>query len=205
VERNVSQLSESVTKFFESALRFAHRRQLANHVLSNEVKIVSNLEWHKDMSLLDFLRIVGTQARVNTMLNRERFVTILFIQVSHSHPTHLSVQSRMSTNQGISYTEFTYQLLQAYDFYYLHSQHGCTIQMGGSDQWGNILAGIDLIGRLGGHGEGAEAYGITTPLLTTASGAKFGKSAGNAVWLDENLTSPFAFYQVGRHSTIPTV
>lgn len=111
-----------------------------------------------------------------------------------------SVKARLASQHGISFTEFTYQLLQAYDFYYLNKHHRCTIQVGGSDQWGNIVAGIELIGKLSpgnvaqsGASEGA--FGLTTPLLTTPSGEKFGKSAGNAVWLDENLTSVFDFYQ----------
>jgi tyrosyl-tRNA synthetase len=108
----------------------------------------------------------------------------------------------MESKQGISYTEFTYQLLQAYDFYKLHTLHGCNIQLGGSDQWGNVIAGLELINRLGGATPGHDtdreetAFGITTPLLTTASGEKFGKSAGNAVWLNDRLTSVFDFYQV---------
>lgn len=112
-----------------------------------------------------------------------------------------SVQSRLNSQQGISFTEFTYQLLQAYDFYTLHRNHGCTIQLGGSDQWGNILAGIDLINKLhpnldkdGTHAE--KVFGITMPLLTTPTGEKFGKSAGNAVALSEDITSVFDFYQV---------
>ena len=111
-----------------------------------------------------------------------------------------SVRARLSSQQGISFTEFTYQLLQAYDFHYLHKHHGCSIQIGGSDQWGNIVAGLELIGRLEpplSHEQSVpEAYGITTPLLTTSSGEKFGKSAGNAIWLESNLTSIFDFYQV---------
>lgn len=99
----------------------------------------------------------------------------------------------------MSFTEFTYQLLQAYDFYYLHKHHACTVQVGGSDQWGNITAGLELIGRLNDTARKDDtltpAFGFTTPLLTTASGEKFGKSAGNAVWLDPELTSVFDFYQ----------
>lgn len=111
-----------------------------------------------------------------------------------------SVKARLSSQHGISFTEFTYQLLQAYDFYYLNKHHCCTIQVGGSDQWGNIVAGIELIGKLSpttaASNDASEgAFGITTPLLTTPSGEKFGKSAGNAVWLDETLTSVFDFYQ----------
>lgn len=110
-----------------------------------------------------------------------------------------SVRARLNSQQGLSFTELTYQLLQAYDFYHLNKHHGCTIQVGGSDQWGNILAGLELINRVDGTPDpvhDTDAFGITTPLLTTASGEKFGKSAGNAVWLDPNLTSVFDFYQV---------
>lgn len=95
----------------------------------------------------------------------------------------------------MSFTEFSYQLFQAHDFYHLHSRFGCAMQLGGSDQWGNICSGIDLIRRRGG----AEAFGLALPLLTTAAGEKFGKSEGNAVWLDPARTSPFEFYQVSPH------
>jgi len=103
-----------------------------------------------------------------------------------------SVKRRLEgREQGITYTEFTYQLLQAYDFVHLHRAHGCVLQGGGSDQWGNITAGIDLARRV----DGVQLHGLVWPLLTTADGAKFGKSAGNAVWLDETMTSPYAYYQ----------
>lgn len=105
----------------------------------------------------------------------------------------------MSSQQGISFTEFTYQLLQAYDFYHLYNTCKCTLQLGGSDQWGNILSGVDLIDRTRAKDDPI-AHGLTTPLLTTASGAKFGKSEGNAVWLDRSLTSVLDFYQVGVSS-----
>lgn len=110
-----------------------------------------------------------------------------------------SVQARLESKQGISFTEFTYQLLQAYDFQHLHDKFGCDVQIGGSDQWGNILAGIDLIRRTNSDGEeeALEVFGLTTPILTTVSGEKIGKSAGNAIWLDPELTSVFDFYQVG--------
>lgn len=124
-----------------------------------------------------------------------------------------SVKSRLGSEAGISFTEFSYQLLQAYDFYHLHKHKGCSLQIGGSDQWGNIQSGIEMIRRealsdaeLAEDGEQESskteesltqpAYGLTLPLLTTASGEKFGKSAGNAVWLDASLTSPFELYQV---------
>jgi tyrosyl-tRNA synthetase len=108
------------------------------------------------------------------------------------------VKTRLESDTGISFTEFTYQLLQAYDFLHLHRTQGCNIQLGGSDQWGNILAGIDLVHRLRKGEE--EVYGMTMPLLVADNGEKFGKSAGNAIWLDEERTSTFDFYQVG---TVP--
>jgi len=115
-----------------------------------------------------------------------------------------SVKSRLESDNGISFTEFTYQLLQAYDFLHLHRYQSCRLQLGGSDQWGNIVAGIDLIHRIksaqrdteGTVGEDEEVYGLTMPLLVADNGEKFGKSAGNAVWLDEGRTSTFEFYQV---------
>ena len=111
-----------------------------------------------------------------------------------------SVKARLDSNEGISFTEFTYQLLQAYDFQELHRSLGCTIQVGGSDQWGNILAGVDLINRVADSEQGPEArdkiYGVTTPLLTNSSGLKFSKSTGTAVWLDRTVSSYQDFYQV---------
>jgi tyrosyl-tRNA synthetase len=133
--------------------------------------LLDNAEWLGALDLIGFLRDVGKHASVNVMLARE------------------SVRSRME--HGISYTEFSYMLLQAYDFVELNRRHGVTLQLGGSDQWGNILAGADLLRRM----HGADAHGVTLPLVTTASGEKFGKSAGNAVWLDPERTSPYAFYQ----------
>jgi tyrosyl-tRNA synthetase len=111
-----------------------------------------------------------------------------------------SVRARLDSKEGISFTEFTYQLLQAYDFQELHRSLGCTLQVGGSDQWGNILAGVDLINRIADAEQGPEArdkvYGMTTPLLTNSSGLKFSKSTGTAVWLDRTLSSYQDFYQV---------
>lgn len=123
-----------------------------------------------------------------------------------------SVRSRLDSTSGLSFTEFSYQLLQAFDFLTLHQQQGCTIQLGGSDQLGNIMSGVEMIRKANLAAAGSEdaeravggeqeepAYGVTMPLLTTASGDKFGKSAGNAVWLDPGMTSPFDFYQVSLH------
>jgi tyrosyl-tRNA synthetase len=136
--------------------------------------LVDNFTWLSGIDLLGFLRDVGVHVPVTAMLGRE------------------SVKRRLEgREQGITYTEFTYQLLQAYDFVHLSRAHGCVLQGGGSDQWGNIVAGIDLARRL----DGAALHGLVWPLLTTADGAKFGKSAGNAVWLDAQMTSPYAYYQ----------
>ncbi|KAI9060270.1 hypothetical protein FKP32DRAFT_1595666 [Trametes sanguinea] len=183
IEYNVTQLTAGIIRFFDGAMEYAKKRlpQSPTHIPPPNVQ--NNLNWLKDLNLLEFLRTVGFHSRVNTMLARE------------------SVQARLSSQQGISFTEFTYQLLQAYDFLTLHKQFGCTIQIGGSDQWGNIIAGIELINRAnsspGSQQEGGpeKGFGITTPLLTTASGQKFGKSAGNAVSLNEEDTSVFDFYQ----------
>ncbi len=134
-------------------------------------EFVNNADWLVAARLIDFLRDIGKHFSVNVMLQKE------------------SVQARIET--GISYTEFSYMLLQAYDFLHLYRAKQCTIQVGGSDQWGNITAGIDLIRRVGG----GDAHGLVAPLMTTASGAKFGKTEAGAIWLDPTLTSPYQFYQ----------
>ena len=134
---------------------------------------VNNLDWTAPISALDFLRDFGKHFRVNQMIKKD------------------AVAARLNSEQGISYTEFSYQILQALDYLELYRQYGCTLQTGGQDQWGNLTAGVDLIGRV----EGASVHVLTTPLLTDSGGEKFGKSAGNAVWLDPTMTSPYAFYQ----------
>ncbi|WP_370028350.1 tyrosine--tRNA ligase [Planotetraspora sp. GP83] len=134
--------------------------------------LVSNLDWTAELSAIDFLRDVGKHFPVNRMLARE------------------SVSARLA-GEGLSYTEFSYQILQANDYLELYRRHGCTLQLGGSDQWGNITAGVDLIRRV----EGAHVHALTGKLITKADGTKFGKTAGGAVWLDPALTSPYAFYQ----------
>lgn len=139
---------------------------------TNKAEIVNNYDWFKDVSFLDFLRDAGKHLTVNYMMAKD------------------SVQSRLAT--GLSFTEFSYQLLQAYDFYWLYSNKNCVLQMGGSDQWGNITAGCELVRRKAG----GEAFALTCPLLTKADGTKFGKSAaGEKIWLDPSLTSPYRFYQ----------
>ena len=141
--------------------------------------VLNNLDWFGPMSAIDFLRDVGRHFRVGTMLGKE------------------SVRARMGDGAqgeaGISYTEFSYQILQAYDFHRLYRDHGCVLQLGGSDQWGNLTAGVELIRKL--EGESRPVFGLTLPLITTASGAKFGKSEGNAVWLGPQRTTPYDFYQ----------
>ncbi|MGN7511634.1 tyrosine--tRNA ligase [Aeromonas salmonicida] len=137
-------------------------------------QLVNNGDWMEQMSALDFLRDIGKHFSVNAMLARE------------------SVRQRLARpDQGISFTEFSYALLQSYDFAVLHQRLGCTLQIGGNDQWGNITSGMDLTRRL----HQAQVYGMTLPLITKADGTKFGKTEGGAVWLDPALTSPYAFYQ----------
>ena len=138
------------------------------------VQIVDNYEWQKDLCILDFLDEIGSKVRLNAMLGRD------------------SIQRRLNSPLGLSYAEATYQLLQAYDFLHLYRKHGCLLQIGGSDQWGNIIAGVELIGRM--YPEVAIS-GMTFPLITTAQGEKLGKSDGNALWLDAEMTSPFDLYQ----------
>ncbi len=141
---------------------------------SNPALVMNNHDWLGGLALVDFLRDIGKHFSVNQLLAKE------------------SVRRRLENEEtGISYTEFSYALLQSYDFVELHRRTGCTVQMGGSDQWGNITAGIDLVRRV----EGARAFGLVYPLVTNASGTKFGKSEAGNVWLDPELTSPFRFYQ----------
>lgn len=154
------------------------RRQLEHfldfEVASNPARMANNLDWLGGLALVDFLRDVGKHFSVNQLMARE------------------SVKRRLENEEtGISYTEFSYALLQSYDFLELYRREGCTLQMGGSDQWGNITAGTDLIRRMAG----GKAYGLVYPLVTNASGTKFGKTEAGNVWLDAALTSPFRFYQ----------
>jgi tyrosyl-tRNA synthetase len=138
----------------------------------NAAVAVNNLDWTEGISVLEFLRDIGKHFSVNRMLDRE------------------AVAARLAAG-GISYTEFSYQLLQSFDFVELFRRYGCTLQTGGSDQWGNITAGVDLIRRM----EGQSAHALTTPLMTKADGTKFGKTESGTVWLDAGLTSPYAFFQ----------
>ena len=138
----------------------------------NPARVVNNLDWTQSMSAIEFLRDIGKHFSVNQMLARD------------------SVATRLEAG-GISYTEFSYQVLQSFDYLELYKRYNCTLQLGGSDQWGNIVAGLDLIRRV----EQGSAHALTVPLLTKADGTKFGKTAGGSVWLDPEMTSPYAFFQ----------
>ncbi|CAL9380629.1 tyrosine--tRNA ligase [Streptomyces sp. enrichment culture] len=140
----------------------------------NAATMVNNLDWTGGMSAIEFLRDIGKHFRVNKMLTKD------------------SVARRLESEQGISYTEFSYQLLQGMDFLELYRRYGCVLQQGGSDQWGNLTAGLDLIHRLEPD---AHVHALATPLMTKADGTKFGKTEGGAVWLDPEMTTPYAFYQ----------
>jgi tyrosyl-tRNA synthetase len=143
----------------------------------NAAEMVNNYDWFQNMSFLDFIRDVGKHITVNYMLSKD------------------SVKKRLET--GMSFTEFSYQLVQGYDFYHLNLHHNCIVQMGGSDQWGNIVTGTELIRRK----SGGEAYAVTTPLIKKADGTKFGKTEGGSVWLDPEKTSPYQFYQFWLNSS----
>ena len=162
LDRNTAQQAEQVKRL----LNFDPASP--NHAL-----LLNNYDFYKDMNVLDFLRDVGKYLTVNYMLSKE------------------SVKRRIESESGISFTEFSYQLLQGYDFAMLHRKYGITLQMGGSDQYGNITAGVELARKI----DGARVFAITTPLLTKADGAKFGKSESGNIFLDPNLTSPYRFYQ----------
>lgn len=164
-------LSEEVLRHNQDAIKSQLSQFLDFSDRPNSAEIVNNYHWFKEISLLDFLRNTGKHLTVNYMMSKD------------------SVKSRLET--GISYTEFTYQLIQGYDFLHLLREKNVKLQMGGSDQWGNITAGTELIRRTGA----GEAFALTAPLITKADGSKFGKSEGGNVWLDKRRTSPYKFYQ----------
>ncbi len=169
IEANVA----SIKKIFQRVLDFSPGK--------HQARLVNNIDWLGKLSYIDALRDIGKHFSVNVMMQKD------------------SVRERLhNREQGISYTEFSYMILQAYDFYHLHAEHGVTVQLGGSDQWGNIVAGIELIRKKRAHGEPGEelpAFGITAPLVLKADGTKFGKTESGAVWLTADKTSPYAFYQ----------
>jgi tyrosyl-tRNA synthetase len=160
-EANLKGIKEQLSRFLDFDAR------------ENSARIVNNLDWLGPITMMEFLRDVGKYFTVNSLIGKE------------------AISRRLESEEGISFTEFSYPLLQAYDYLVLFDSYGCTLQMGGSDQWGNILAGIDLIRRL----RGARAHGLVFPLVTASSGVKFGKTEAGAVWLDAKLTSPYRFYQ----------
>src|SRR5476649_1204899 len=140
---------------------------------ANSAEMVNNYDWFKNFTFLDFIRDVGKHITVNYMMAKD------------------SVKNRIGGDTGMSFTEFSYQLVQGYDFYYLWKHHNCALQMGGSDQWGNIVTGTEMIRRK----DGGEAFALTTQLIKKADGTKFGKTESGAVWLDPARTSPYKFYQ----------
>src|SRR5207302_2761683 len=161
VEENLVGIKEQLSHFLDFNAK------------KNPARIVNNYDWLGPITMMEFLRDVGKHFTVNNLLGKE------------------AISRRLESEEGISFTEFSYPLLQAYDYLMLFDRYNCTLQMGGSDQWGNILAGIDLIRRL----RSAKAHGLVFPLVTTSAGVKFGKTEAGAVWLDPKLTSPYRFYQ----------
>lgn len=180
-QNNVNKIQEQISSFLEQGVKYAKSRKFpilneGTHSMEN------NASWWESIKMLDFLATYGKFIRVSSMLGRD------------------SIQSRLKSPSGLGFNEFTYQILQAYDFWHLYKDKGVNLQIGGNDQWGNITAGIDLISRLQKNDTKTKdnkdgGYGMTVPLLTTPSGEKFGKSAGNAVFISRELTTPFQLYQ----------
>ncbi|WP_162415323.1 tyrosine--tRNA ligase [Cyclobacterium roseum] len=162
LDRNIAGIQKQLGKFLDFGSEKA-----------NKAVLVNNYDWMADFSFLEFIRDVGKYVTVNYMMAKD------------------SVKRRLEEGNGLSFTEFTYQLIQGYDFYHLWKFQNCSIQLGGSDQWGNIITGTELIRKKGG----GEAFALTVPLITKADGSKFGKTEGGSVWLDPEKTSPYAFYQ----------
>src|SRR6201989_515165 len=170
-ERNL--LSEDVLQHNLNGIQSQLEKFLDFNSGANSAEMVNNYDWFKAFSFLNFIRDVGKHITVNYMMAKD------------------SVKNRISGETGMSFTEFTYQLVQGYDFYYLWKHHNCLVQMGGSDQWGNIVTGTELIRRK----DGGEAFALTTQLIKKADGSKFGKTEGGNIWLDPEKTSPYKFYQ----------
>ncbi|HEY4327938.1 MAG TPA: tyrosine--tRNA ligase [Mucilaginibacter sp.] len=170
-ERNL--LSEDVLQHNLQGIKSQLEKFLEFNCGANSAEMVNNYDWFKDFTFLNFIRDVGKHITVNYMMAKD------------------SVKNRISGDTGMSFTEFTYQLVQGYDFYYLWKNRNCALQMGGSDQWGNIVTGTELIRRK----DAGEAYALTTQLIKKADGSKFGKTEGGNIWLDPEKTSPYKFYQ----------
>ncbi|MHA7128785.1 tyrosine--tRNA ligase [Algoriphagus namhaensis] len=162
LDHNISCIKTQLGKFLDFSASEA-----------NQAVLVNNYDWMSQFSFLDFIREVGKHITVNYMMSKD------------------SVKRRLEDGNGLSFTEFSYQLIQGYDFYHLWKNEDCSVQLGGSDQWGNIVTGTELIRRMGG----GSAFALTVPLITKADGSKFGKTEGGSVWLDPDKTSPYAFYQ----------
>ena len=162
LDHNVACIQKQLAKFLD----FSGNQK-------NNARLVNNYDWISEFTFLDFIRDVGKHITVNYMMSKD------------------SVKRRLEDGNGLSFTEFSYQLIQGYDFYHLWKNENCTIQLGGSDQWGNIVTGTELIRKIGG----GSAFALTVPLITKADGTKFGKTEGGSVWLDPEKTSPYAFYQ----------
>jgi len=170
-ERNL--LSEDVLQKNLAGIKGQLEKFLDFDCGANSAQMVNNYDWFKDFTFLDFIREVGKHITVNYMMAKD------------------SVKKRLEGETGMSFTEFTYQLVQGYDFYYLWKNHNCALQMGGSDQWGNIVTGTELVRRKGS----GEAFALTTQLIKKSDGTKFGKTEGGNIWLDAEKTSPYKFYQ----------
>lgn len=162
LDHNVACLQAQLSKFLDFS-----------GATENKAELVNNYDWISKFSFLEFIRDVGKHITVNYMMSKD------------------SVKRRIEDGNGLSFTEFSYQLIQGYDFYHLWKNENCSIQLGGSDQWGNIVTGTELIRKMGG----GSAYALTVPLITKSDGSKFGKTEGGSVWLDPEKTSPYAFYQ----------
>ena len=176
-ERNL--LSEDVLQHNLKSIKAQLEKFLDFDCGSNSAKMVNNYDWFKEFTFLDFIREVGKHVTINYMMAKD------------------SVKSRINGDSGMSFTEFSYQLVQGYDFYYLWKNHNCVLQMGGSDQWGNIVTGTELIRRK----DGGEAYALTTQLIKKSDGTKFGKTEGGNIWLDKHKTKPYDFYQFWFNSS----
>ena len=184
-ERNLLD-EETLNKNVEGIKNVLSRFLDFNSADANAPLLVNNYDWMKNFTFIEFARDIGKRITVNYMMAKD------------------SVKKRLSgeIGEGMSFTEFTYQLIQGYDFYYLHKHHQCVLQMGGSDQWGNITTGTELVRRMNVNSEeGGKAFALTTPLITKADGSKFGKSEGGNVWLTADKTSPYKFYQFWFNST----
>lgn len=184
-QANLDNIGSQLTKFFQNGKLHWYRKYGEDMLPSGNHSVKNNIDWWKDVGMIEFLSKYGKHIRIQQMLSRDSISSRLNF-----------ISENKGKNDGLGFNEFTYQILQAFDFYHLYSKEGVTIQVGGNDQWGNIVAGIDLIQRLNNvEKKKSIPIGITVPLLTTANGTKFGKSAGNAIFLDPSMNTPFDLYQ----------